>query len=78
MNRNLQRYKVAAVIAVLAALAPVEFSAHGVSAAKASCSDGTCCPEAKSDCIINNILVADSYRKTGEGKCTQLLPHVPG
>jgi hypothetical protein len=35
----------------------------------AACADGTCCPEPRSDCIINSILIPDAYRKTGEGSC---------
>jgi len=75
VNRTLQRYKVAATLAIVAVLAPVEFSARGLGTAMASCSDGTCCSEPKSDCIINNMLVVNSYRKTGDGPCTQILPN---
>jgi hypothetical protein len=54
----------------VATAAPVSWSSdRGLIAAEAVCADGTCCSEMNSDCIINGILTANAYRKTGEGSC---------
>jgi hypothetical protein len=54
----------------LAVGAPVRWSSgRGLVAATAACADGTCCAEANSDCIINNITTYNAYRKTGAGSC---------
>lgn len=59
------------VVAALGAFAPVAFSAdRGIVTSSATCEDGTCCPEAKSLCIINNIQTEDSYDKGSGGPCT--------
>lgn len=72
------RGRFAVLMVVIATLAPLEYSAAGgVRISVAACMDGTCCGEPKSDCIINNILVENAYRKS-EGKCPQLLPEIPG
>jgi hypothetical protein len=54
----------------LGVAAPVRWSSgRGLVVAAAACADGTCCPEANSDCIINSIITYNSYRKTGAGSC---------
>ncbi|HEX2205935.1 MAG TPA: hypothetical protein VHG91_21650 [Longimicrobium sp.] len=78
MRRVLHRGRVAAAIVAAAVLAPIEYSSQGLRVSEAACSDGTCCPEPKADCIINNILVENAHRKVGEGKCSQLQPNLPG
>lgn len=64
------RWIVGGAVVCLAVAAPVRWSAsRGLIAAEAACSDGTCCSEPNSDCIINNILTENAYRKTGPGSC---------
>ncbi|HEX6373609.1 MAG TPA: hypothetical protein VF006_32080 [Longimicrobium sp.] len=55
---------------VLAGVSPISFSTStGVSIAKA-CADGTCCPEAGSDCFINGILTENAYKAAKPGPCS--------
>jgi hypothetical protein len=35
-----------------------------------ACADGTCCPEAGSDCIINSIVTEDAYKASKPGPCS--------
>lgn len=64
-----RRMRLAAVLGAVAAFAPLEYSAGEVRVSTASCTDGTCCPEPKSDCFINGIRTEESYRKQTEGSC---------
>ena len=64
------RWIVGSSAVCLAVAAPVRWSfGRGLVVAMAACADGTCCAEANSDCIINNIITYNAYRKTGAGSC---------
>ncbi|SOD02975.1 hypothetical protein SAMN05216486_10720 [bacterium JGI 053] len=64
------RWGTAVAIVCLGAAAPVKWSPDtGLIEAEAACADGTCCDEPLSDCIINNILTIDAYRKASGGSC---------
>jgi hypothetical protein len=72
------RLGMAGVIVCLGAAAPVRWSPDtGLVAATAACADGTCCDEPRSDCIINNILTIDAYRKASGGSCKQPTQPAP-
>lgn len=77
MRARAMRWAAGTAIIVAGAAAPVEW-ANGRFIVSDACADGTCCPEPKSDCIINNIVALDHYRKAGAGPCggnpTQPLP----
>jgi hypothetical protein len=53
----------------LAVAAPVRWSPGRGFVEATACADGTCCGETNSDCIINNIITYNAYRKTGGGSC---------
>jgi hypothetical protein len=55
-------------LAVVGVFAPITISSEGIVPASA-CADGTCCPQVGADCIINNILVEEAYRKKAGGSC---------
>lgn len=57
-------------VGALAGMSPVSLSTSaGFEVAKA-CADGTCCPEAGSDCIINGILTENAYMASKPGPCS--------
>jgi hypothetical protein len=61
---------VTGALTVAATLLPLRVSADGaVSVNAAECTGGTCCPELKSDCIINNILTQNNYAKLTGDRC---------
>lgn len=63
------RWAVGAIIVSTGTVAPVRWSPeHGLISATA-CADGTCCFEQNSDCIINQVVTENAYRKTGPGSC---------
>ena len=63
-----KRLILALALGCLGTAAPVEWSrGHLVKAV--ACADGTCCPEPKSYCITNNIVISDYYLKAGGGPC---------
>ena len=63
------RWAVGGTIVCLGTAAPVRWSPDKGLIAAAACADGTCCPEPNSDCIINQIVTQNAYRKTGPGSC---------
>lgn len=61
-----------------AIVTPVRWSSDsGLIAAELACSDGTCCPEVNSECIINGISTMNAYRKTGPGSCKEPTQPAP-
>lgn len=68
-RRHTLRWILCGLLLAMAALAPLTVGADGRISVAAACADGTCCPETGSDCIINNILTENAYRKTGPGSC---------
>lgn len=54
--------------AVLLAASPLTISPAGRIVPAQACADGTCCPEDKSICFINNIRTSNAYYK-GSGSC---------
>ncbi len=73
----LERARRAALLAALASLAPLEYSAGGIRVSTASCTGGTCCLEPRSVCIRNNVLTPGSFY-ISEGSCAPLKPSTPG
>lgn len=60
------------------AFTPLSFSAErGVSTEVAACSDGTCCFEESSLCIINGIRTYNAYDKGSAGPCGADQPLPP-
>lgn len=70
------RWRIAGLTLALSA-APVTFSTTGGVEAAQLCADGTCCPENKSDCIINGILRENHYALLGGGSCNTSPVIVP-
>lgn len=68
MAHRLPKRALVALTFTTAIAAPVTITEDGLGLAVA-CADGTCCYEAGSECIINNILKPDAYRKAGAGAC---------
>ncbi len=73
----LVRVRRAALFGVLAALAPLEYSAGEVRVSTASCAGGSCCLEPRSVCIRDNVLTPSSYY-ISEGSCAPVKPSTPG
>ena len=70
------RWVVSLTFVAVGVTAPLEWE-NGRFIVAAACADGTCCPEPRSDCIINNIVALDHFRKVGAGPCrdpSQPLP----
>lgn len=54
---------------ILGAISPITVSSSGAIVPAQACADGTCCPEDKSICIINDIRTDNAYHK-GTGPCS--------
>ena len=76
ISTRAMRWMVGSGAVGLAVAAPVRWSGRGLVVATA-CADGTCCGETNSDCIINNIITYNAYRKTGGGSCNGPQPAPP-
>lgn len=71
------RWAVGGVIVLLGTAAPVRWVPKSGLIPAQACADGTCCPELKSHCITNNLVIPDYYLKAGDGPCggsTRPLP----
>lgn len=67
---SIGRWAVVSSLVVIGTILPIRSSAEGgLEVSEAACEDGTCCPELKSDCIINNILTQNSYAKLTGSRC---------
>lgn len=53
---------------IVAAISPVTVSSSGALVPAKACADGSCCPEDKSICIINDIRTDNAFYKT-TGSC---------
>lgn len=54
-----------------AGASPVSLSTSAGFVVAEACADGTCCPEAGSDCFINGIITENAYKAAKPGPCSQ-------
>lgn len=65
-TRKLRRVLVGA--SILGAISPITVSSSDGIVPAQACADGTCCPEDKSICIINDIRTENAFHR-GTGPC---------
>lgn len=71
------RWLLGGMIVSLGTAAPVRWSpSNGLIPAQA-CADGTCCPETKSYCITNSLVIPNYYLKAGGGPCGNPMQPLP-